>query len=111
MKILLIGYGKMGKAIEAIALSRGHTIAGKIDVGDNLNDFQEPIDVAIEFTQPQSVVSNLNVCIEKGIPVVCGTTGWGNDQPAVEHFCKEKNGTLLYSSNFSLGVNIFFILF
>jgi 4-hydroxy-tetrahydrodipicolinate reductase len=110
MKILLIGYGKMGKAIEAIALSRGHTIAGKIDVGDNLNDFQEPIDVAIEFTQPQSVVSNLNVCIEKGIPVVCGTTGWGNDQPAVEDFCIEKNGTLLYSSNFSLGVNIFFKL-
>lgn len=110
MKILLIGYGKMGKAIETIALSRGHEIAGKIDVGDTLNDFQDSVDVAIEFTQPQSVVNNLKVCIEKGIPVVCGTTGWGNDQPAVEHFCKEKNGTLLYSSNFSLGVNIFFKL-
>ena len=110
MKILLIGYGKMGKAIEAIALSRGHNIVGKIDVGDNLNDFHDPVDVAIEFTQPQSVVSNLKVCIEKGIPVVCGTTGWGNDQPAVEDFCIEKNGTLLYSSNFSLGVNIFFKL-
>jgi 4-hydroxy-tetrahydrodipicolinate reductase len=101
---------KWARQLKPSRLVAGMTIAGKIDVGDNLNDFQEPVDVAIEFTQPQSVVSNLKVCIEKGIPVVCGTTGWGNDQPEVEHFCKEKNGTLLYSSNFSLGVNIFFKL-
>jgi 4-hydroxy-tetrahydrodipicolinate reductase len=110
MRILLIGYGKMGKTIEAIALSRGHQIAGKIDVGDTLNDYKAPVDVAIEFTQPQSVVSNLKVCMDKGIPVVCGTTGWVNQQQEVENYCKEKNGTLLYSSNFSLGVNIFFKL-
>jgi len=110
MKILLIGYGKMGKTIEAIALNRGHEIAGKIDVDDNLHAYKDPVDVAIEFTQPQSVVSNLKACIDKGIPVVCGTTGWANQQQEVEHFCKVKNGTLLYSSNFSLGVNIFFKL-
>lgn len=110
MKILLIGYGKMGKAIEAIALNRGHEIAGRIDVGDTLNDFRNPVDAAIEFTQPQSAVLNLKTCMDKGIPVVCGTTGWGNQQSEVELYCKEKNGALLYSSNFSLGVNIFFKL-
>ncbi len=108
MRILLIGYGKMGKTIEAIALKHGHEIVGKIDVGDNLTDFTQPADVAIEFTQPEAVVGNLKACIEKGIPVVCGTTGWLKQQQEVDNYCREKNGTLLYSSNFSLGVNIFF---
>jgi len=108
MKILLVGYGKMGKTIEGIAVKRGHEIVGKIDVGDNLSDFNQAADVAIEFTQPESVVGNLKVCLDKGIPVVCGTTGWLNQQQEVENFCRNKNGTLLYSSNFSLGVNIFF---
>lgn len=110
MKILLIGYGKMGKTIERIAQQRGHRIVGKIDAGDSLSSFQEPADVAIEFTQPEAVVSNLKTCIDKGIPVVCGTTGWLQHQPEVEAYCRQKNGTLLYASNFSLGVNIFFKL-
>lgn len=108
MRILLIGYGKMGKTIEDLALKHGHEIVGKIDVGDNLSDFTQPADVAIEFTQPEAVVGNLKTCIDKGIPVVCGTTGWLKQQQEVENYCREKNGTLLYSSNFSLGVNIFF---
>ncbi|HRG11009.1 MAG TPA: dihydrodipicolinate reductase C-terminal domain-containing protein, partial [Cyclobacteriaceae bacterium] len=110
MKILLIGYGKMGKTIEGIALNRGNEIAGRIDVGNNLQDFNGPVDVAIEFTQPEAAVKNLKTCFDKGIPVVCGTTGWGNQQAEVEAYCKNKGGTLLYSSNFSLGVNIFFKL-
>lgn len=108
MKILLVGYGKMGKTIETIALTRGHEIVGKIDVGNNISDFTQPADVAIEFTQPEAVVGNLKACIDKGIPVVCGTTGWLKQQQEVENYCREMNGTLLYSSNFSLGVNIFF---
>jgi 4-hydroxy-tetrahydrodipicolinate reductase len=110
MKILLIGYGKMGKTIEGIALNRGNEIAGRIDVGNNLQDFNGPVDVAIEFTQPEAAVKNLKTCFDKGIPVVCGTTGWSHQQEEVEAYCKSKGGTLLYSSNFSLGVNIFFKL-
>jgi 4-hydroxy-tetrahydrodipicolinate reductase len=110
MKILLIGYGKMGKTIEGIATQRGNEIVGRMDVGNNLQDFTEAVDVAIEFTQPEAAVKNLKTCFDKGIPVVCGTTGWGHQQAEVEAYCKSKNGTLLYSSNFSLGVNIFFKL-
>ncbi|MBX2901562.1 MAG: 4-hydroxy-tetrahydrodipicolinate reductase [Cyclobacteriaceae bacterium] len=110
MRILLIGYGKMGKTIETIALQRGHEIAGRIDAGDKLAAFAKPADVAIEFTQPEVAVSNLKICFDKGIPVVCGTTGWGDYKQEVETYCNAKNGTLLYSSNFSLGVNIFFKL-
>lgn len=110
MKILLIGYGKMGKTIERIALSRGHEIAGKIDVSDNLMLFNDAADVAIEFTQPEAAINNLKNCFEKGIPVVCGTTGWRQHAHEVEAYCKEKQGTLLWSSNFSLGVNLFFKL-
>jgi 4-hydroxy-tetrahydrodipicolinate reductase len=110
MKILLIGYGKMGKTIERIALSRGHEIAGIIDVNDNLTLFKEETDVAIEFTQPEAAINNLKTCFDKNLPVVCGTTGWRHRQQEVESYCKEKNGTLLWSSNFSLGVNLFFKL-
>lgn len=108
MKVLLIGYGKMGKTIESIARKRGHEIVGKMDVGDTLADFNQPADVAIEFTQPEAVVANLKACIDKGIPVVCGTTGWLQKRHEVEEYCRVKNGTLFYSSNYSLGVNIFF---
>ena len=100
----------MGKTIEGIATKRGNEIAGRIDAGDSLADFKGQVDVAIEFTQPEAAVKNLKTCFDKGIPVVCGTTGWGNHQAEVEAHCKSKNGTLLYSSNFSLGVNIFFKL-
>ena len=106
MRILLIGYGKMGKTIEQIALSRGHEIVGKIDAGDNLSQFNKQADVAIEFTQPEAAINNLNTCIDKKIPVVCGTTGWLAHKEEVESYCRSNNGTLLYSSNFSLGVNI-----
>lgn len=110
MKIVLIGYGKMGKTIERIALSRGHEIVGKIDVGDDIAQFDKPVDVAIEFTQPEAAVRNLKTCFEKDIPVVCGTTGWLQHNDEIEAYCHAKNGTLLYSSNFSLGVNLFFKL-
>ncbi len=100
----------MGKTIEGIALERGHEIVGRIDAGDSLASFTGAVDVAIEFTQPEAAVKNLKTCFDKGIPVVCGTTGWGNHQAEVEAYCQSKGGTLLYSSNFSLGVNIFFKL-
>lgn len=100
----------MGKAIEKIALERGHTIAGRIDAGDSLSDFNQPVDAAIEFTQPEAAVQNLLTCFEKGIPVACGTTGWAQHRADVEEACRTKNGTLLSSSNFSLGVNLFFKL-
>jgi len=110
MKILLIGYGKMGKIIEGIVKNRGHEVAGIIDVNDRLADFHKPVDVAIEFTQPEAVVSNLKTCIDKGIPVVCGTTGWLMHRTEVENYCLEKKGAFFYASNYSLGVNLFFKL-
>jgi len=110
MKILLIGYGKMGKTIEQIAQARGHEIAGRIDVADNIAQFDKSVDVAIEFTQPEAAIHNLKTCFAKGIPVVCGTTGWLKHKVEIEKDCQSKNGTLLYSSNFSLGVNLFFKL-
>lgn len=110
MKILLIGYGKMGKIIEGIVKNRGHEVAGIIDVDDCLTDFHKPVDVAIEFTQPEAVVSNLKICIDKGIPVVCGTTGWLINRTEVENYCLEKKGAFFYASNYSLGVNLFFKL-
>lgn len=113
MKIALIGYGKMGKAIEEVALSKGHEIVLKIDL-DNASDFnQENIakaDVAIEFTGPHSAKQNVLKCLELGIPVVCGSTGWLADWQEVADTCAAKNGTLLYASNFSIGVNLFFEL-
>lgn len=111
MVIALIGYGKMGKTIEGIALQRGHTIALKIDI-DNTGSFTkenlQQCDVAIEFTGPQSAKENILKCFEAGIPVVSGSTGWLGNWNEVEKTCKEKNGSLLYASNFSVGVNIFF---
>lgn len=111
LKIALVGYGKMGKAIEEIALAKGYEIVLKIG-SQNLHDLTpenlQKADVAIEFTNPESVVKNLYACIDAGIPVVCGSTGWGKDEEEVKAYCLEKKGTLLYASNFSIGVNIFF---
>jgi 4-hydroxy-tetrahydrodipicolinate reductase len=111
MNIALIGYGKMGKAIETIALEKGHQIVLKIDI-DNAADFnQENIskaDVAIEFTGPHSAFDNVMKCLELGIPVVCGSTGWLDKFETATNFCKEKKGALLYASNYSIGVNLFF---
>ncbi len=111
MKIALIGYGKMGKAIEEIALQKGHEIVLKIS-DLNLMDFTkenvQKADVAIEFTNPDSAVSNMHFCIDAGVPVVCGTTGWLAHEIEIKSYCTAKEGSLLYSSNFSIGVNIFF---
>jgi 4-hydroxy-tetrahydrodipicolinate reductase len=110
MNILLIGYGKMGKAIESIALQRGNIIVGKIDTREALLQFNGHADVAIEFSQPESAIENLKFCFDRNIPVVCGTTGWLNHFKEVASYCKEKNGGLFYASNYSLGVNLFFKL-
>ncbi|HZY78356.1 MAG TPA: 4-hydroxy-tetrahydrodipicolinate reductase [Cyclobacteriaceae bacterium] len=107
MNILLVGYGKMGKAIERIALERGHTIAGRVDI--NSGDAIAPgADVAIEFTQPGSAVDNISKCLALGIPVVSGTTGWLEKLDDVKATCKKHDGAFFYASNYSLGVNIFF---
>lgn len=111
MKIALIGYGKMGKAIESIAIERGHQIVLKIDSSNKesltISALHEA-DVAIEFTNPHSAVAHLKFCFNAGIPVVCGSTGWLHQRDEVEAFCIEKKGGFLYASNFSIGVNIFF---
>ena len=107
MKILLVGYGKMGKTVEKIALSRGHAITGRVDVGTS-DSIGEGSDVAIEFTQPGSAVENIKKCVESGLPVVCGTTGWYDQLEMVSKHVVAHNGTLFITSNFSLGVNIFF---
>ena len=111
MRILLLGYGKMGKTIEAAALERNHTIVGKIDPGTGLTfDFNNKADVAIEFTMPESAVGNIKLCIDHGIPVVSGTTGWLNHKKEVDDYCNSKKGTFFYASNYSMGVNLFFKL-
>ena len=113
MKIALIGYGKMGKEIETIALDRGHEIVLKIDI-TNPEDLTktnlQKADVAIEFTTPASATANYKLCFEAGIPIVSGTTGWLEHLPEVHQLCNEMNGTFFYASNYSLGVNIFFAL-
>ncbi len=111
MKIALIGYGKMGRAIEEIALQKGYEIVLKIsDI--NLENFTkenlQKADVAIEFTNPESAVANILMCIDAGVPVVCGSTGWLQHEQTIINYCTEKEAAVLYSSNFSIGVNIFF---
>lgn len=110
MNILLIGYGKMGKTIERIALERGHTIAGRIDI-DNVGDLDTATaDVAIEFSHPDAAYHNVKKCVERGIPVVCGTTGWLAKKGEIEELARTKGATFFYASNYSLGVNLFFKL-
>jgi 4-hydroxy-tetrahydrodipicolinate reductase len=111
MKIALIGYGKMGKAIEEIALKKNHEIVLKIDL-NNAHELTEKnllqCDVAIEFTSPHTAVQNIYKCFEAGIPLVCGSTGWLDRLEEVTKTCIEKNAAFLYASNYSIGVNIFF---
>ncbi|HKJ79172.1 MAG TPA: 4-hydroxy-tetrahydrodipicolinate reductase [Prolixibacteraceae bacterium] len=113
MKIALIGYGKMGKEIEKIAISRGHEIGLVIDV-DNQKDMTienlRKCDVAIEFTIPGSAIKNYSACFDAGIPVISGTTGWLDKKKEVYQKCKKADGTFFYASNFSVGVNLFFEL-
>ena len=103
----------MGKAIEEIALAKGHTIVLKIDLS-NLDEFTKDnlsqADVAIEFTSPHTAYENVTKCIEFGIPVVCGSTGWLDKWNEIEALCHQQNGTILCASNFSIGVNLFFEL-
>jgi 4-hydroxy-tetrahydrodipicolinate reductase len=111
MRIALIGYGKMGKVIERIALSKNHQIVLKIDIG-NPQDFTkanlQKADVAIEFTRPDAAVENIKKCLEFGVPVVIGTTGWLQELENIQMLCEKQQGALLWASNFSIGVNIFF---
>jgi 4-hydroxy-tetrahydrodipicolinate reductase len=111
MNIALIGYGKMGKTIEQVAHERGHHVKVKIDI-NNLDDFTvqnfHDVEAAIEFTGPHTAYNNLLKCLEFGTPVVCGSTGWLEHLSDVERICTSKQGSFLYASNFSVGVNIFF---
>jgi len=110
MKIALIGYGKMGQTIEKIARSRGHEIVSIIDI-NNYQDFDseafKSADVAIEFTRPESAIGNLRKCFAAKVPVVCGTTGWVSEIETVKKEMAQTDGTLFWTSNFSIGVNIF----
>lgn len=111
MRIALIGYGKMGKAIEEIALKRGHTIALKIDelnVADFTKENLSKADVAIEFTTPHTAFENIKKTLEFGTPIVSGSTGWTNRIDEIKDYCNQQNGSFLHTNNFSVGVNIFF---
>lgn len=113
MKLALIGYGKMGKTIEEIAVNKGHEISLVIDLHnskDLTNENLQKADVAIEFTTPETAMDNIVKCFSAGIPVVSGTTGWLRKMDELKQICKQKEATFLYSSNFSIGVNIFFEL-
>ena len=107
MKIALLGYGKMGKAIEKIALSRGHEIVLRKTSANNY-DGLEKADVAIDFSIPNAAVRNITACFDTNVAVVCGTTGWLAQYEEMATLCALKNGTFIYGSNFSLGVNLFF---
>lgn len=113
MKIALIGYGKMGKAIKPIAEKRGHTIVEIIDKGENYKFDGEAFasaDVAIEFTHPTEAFENCKICFAKNKPVVSGTTGWEDQLKTIKRICVEENQTIFHSSNFSIGMNIVFDL-
>jgi len=111
MKIALFGYGKMGKEVEKIALSRNHEIVLKIDESNRHsipeNDLKKA-EVAIEFSTPDTVIQNIKLCFDHQLPIVVGTTGWYNQFEEIKTLCASKNGSLFYASNFSLGVNLFF---
>lgn len=111
MKIAIIGYGKMGKTIEKLALNKGHEIVLKIS-SNNLKDLNasnlQKAEVAIEFSRPESAFENVKTCLEAGIPIVCGTTAWLDKLEEVKTICEQFQGGFVYASNFSIGVNIFF---
>ena len=113
MKLALLGYGKMGQIIERFALERGHEVVLKINA-DNLQDFTVAnlvnADVAIDFSAPDAAVDNIYKCFEVNVPIVVGTTGWYGKLQEIKNDCLSSNNTLLYGSNFSIGVNLFFHL-
>jgi 4-hydroxy-tetrahydrodipicolinate reductase len=107
MKIALIGYGKMGRAIEQLSASAGHQVLARVNSGDaaEWTDVAQ-CDVAIEFTNPDSAPGNLLTCLQMGIPVVTGSTGWYRQLPEIKQQFEQQQGALLYASNFSIGVNL-----
>ena len=114
MKVAIIGYGKMGHEIEKVLIERGHEVALRIDV-ENREELMTPekmagVDVAIEFTSPATAFGNITRCLEMGVPVLSGSTGWLERKAEVDALCKELGGAFFYSSNYSLGVNILFRL-
>jgi 4-hydroxy-tetrahydrodipicolinate reductase len=109
MKIALLGYGKMGKTIEKLAEGKGHQIVARISSNSDFSDLQKA-DVAIDFSIPEAAVKNITACFELGIPVVSGTTGWLEHYDKVLNTCQLRNGSFIYASNFSVGVNLFFEL-
>ena len=111
MRIMLLGYGKMGKTIEQIAMQRGHEVPVKIDFHNTEDLYKitsKDVDVAIEFTQPESAYRNVKYCLEVGIPIVCGSTGWLEKKKEMDDLCRNKAGSFFYASNYSVGVNLFF---
>jgi 4-hydroxy-tetrahydrodipicolinate reductase len=108
MKIALLGYGRMGKEIEKIAISRGHKIVIRKDLDDEIDI--NLADVAIDFSVPKAAFSNISNCLNHQVPVISGTTGWLDKYEDAISLCKEKKGAFMYASNYSLGVNIFFEL-
>jgi 4-hydroxy-tetrahydrodipicolinate reductase len=109
MKLAILGYGKMGKTIERLASERGHVIVYKSS-SNTSEGMLGDADAAIEFSTPETAVSNIKSCFEAGIPVVSGTTGWLDHYEEVIKFCEDSNGSFIYASNFSIGVNLFFTL-
>lgn len=112
MRILLLGYGKMGRTIEALARDRGHTTVAIDDGQESRWEAlsEQSVDVAIEFSQPNAAVDNIRRCLERGIPVLSGTTGWLDRKAEIDDYCRQVDGTFFYASNFSIGVNLFFRL-
>src|SRR5690606_15685129 len=107
MKIALLGYGKMGKTIEKLALEKGHAIVFKSTSESSEGNFNDA-EVAIEFSSPEAAVSNISKALDAGIPVVSGTTGWLEKYGEMVKLCKKCNGSFITASNFSVGVNLFF---
>jgi 4-hydroxy-tetrahydrodipicolinate reductase len=111
VRINLLGYGKMGHMIEEVAQKRGHTIVNRFDDASEITfEKLRQADAAIEFSTPASVLDNIRKCFEAEVPVIVGTTGWHDKLQDVKHWCFEKDGTLVYASNFSVGVNMLFAL-
>lgn len=109
MKIALVGYGKMGKIIDEIAQQRGHDVVARLKETPTADNLNNP-DVVIEFSNPEAAFSNIKTCLELGIPVICGTTGWLEKREEIENISIANNTAFLYGSNFSLGVNLFFAI-
>lgn len=113
MKIVILGYGKMGHEVERIALSRGHEVLYRIDTEEEWNTNKEAVskcDVVVEFSTPATVIGNINKCFDINIPIVVGTTGWYDSLDEIEKRCKSEGHSLFYAPNFSIGMNFVFQL-